>query len=396
MARSMFLNSRFRTFPLLTLFPLLAFPFHGCSKDDESTGKEDSGTPADRFALAEDLTEQWCATSQLLIAGLEGSDYGIAHIEQAAMYAKSDLANAHAAVDPNSDTPIKVAAYIDKMSNTSLAQAPSSLTKEVSCKFKSHDGLEQSLSETIPGQEGTCKALNQKALDWALEQLTPQEKARYDAAGKKLAFSDDILHEAGIAWYDGCSEFTSGATTYTLAASSLLVIYADHPNLEEDLKGVHYCKLLPPSQMLYWVIERAFWDDPVSSGPNDESNGALLCTDDEPSDGGPQDCRLEGPNSPGSCIFLFSASSQHYCEEYTGTDWTQETAREKCASRTDGAFSTSLCEGRTDETSVIDGDGVYKGLCVMNCGQSGEYYWRVYSESDGVDIEQYCSDWFPV
>ncbi len=90
---------------------------------------------------------------------------------------------------------------------------------------------------------------------------------------------------------------------------------------------------------------------------------------------------------------------QTYCEEYRGPAWTVQSAEEKCEPRQDGNFKPLSCADRKDETDLIDGDGVFKGTCVISCGEE-ERVWQVYSDAPGSsgldDMSTYCSmGWFP-
>ena len=124
---------------------------------------------------------------------------------------------------------------------------------------------------------------------------------------------------------------------------------------------------------------------------DDEDNGSDTDTDtDTDGDGGT--CPDPGNTPVGSCIFLYETTSQHYCEDYSGPGWTAVDAEGKCATRTDGVYEAAPCEDRGDETSEIDGDGVYKGACIIACGDL-EYIWQIYSGT-AEDIAPFCTEGF--
>lgn len=352
------------------------------------SGCDNGSSPSSeaRYEEGETLASTWCVMAQMHLAGLKGTKFDEASIHQIAPATSSDLTLSKSSIDNDSDTPIGIVGFLEKMSNTFYEEVPASLTTNIICKMKSQDGIEHGLGVEISGDEGTCQEINQMALDWAWEQLSSGERTRYEKEGKKLILTDDLMGISGSTWYGTQSKYTMEQNTYTLASSALLVPYEMYPEMPDELRGVHYCKLLAPSQALFWMLYRAFWDDPLGAGPGND-NGAMLVTE--------MGCEPIAKEAQGSCIFYFEVSGQHFCEEYTGVNWNETSSLERCAGRAEGVFNTGSCASRTDETSQLDGDGEYKGVCMINCGTDEEYRWHVYSEPEGdTPIDQYCQDWF--
>lgn len=348
----------------------------------------DDASQTSRFYQAETLSQQWCLDAQLQITSLESSTLGREHIDFEVFTDEKAMTSAKASIDADSEKPIISKALIKTMTNSLEAQAPPSIAKEVFCKFKSQEGIERGLDIEIDGTEGSCRQMHQQALDWALSNLSHAERQRYLSDGTQLALADDILGATGADWYATDSQYAPSDSSYSLSAAALLVPFDDYPGLPLDLRGVHYCKLLPPSQMLFWVLHRAFFDNPLGAGPNNDADAALVAQ-------AVADCRLHDISAKGSCIFFFATSGQHFCEEYTGPDWDEQSAQQRCAERDDPVFSTSLCADRASETLLLDDDGQFKGECVINCGKQNEYRWKVYSEPPGMELEAACGvSWF--
>lgn len=341
-----------------------------------------------RYAQAERISEHWCLEAELALERISGSTASqVAFVENTVPTAAA-LGEVKVSIDQSTSPPsTTIHSYTSTMANSVEGSAGPTISKVTMCKMKSHRGLEAALGIDIAGEPGQCREMNQQALDWALGQLTQEERERLLDQGQMLVLGDDRLVQTGIAWYGEPLHFTLGNRSLTLEVPALLVP-PDMPGISPDLLGVHYCKLLTPAQMLHWVLHRAFWTDPLGNGPNNDLGAALV----EVAVG---DCRLSAVANPGSCIFYFPSSQQHYCEDYTGGNWTPEKATAKCASREEGAFLNQTCAERSAETASLDGDGVLRGECVMNCGTADEYRWNVYSASPtGISIESQCPAWF--
>ncbi len=352
---------------------------YGCS-DDKSKKKISTDL---RFIEAEIMSTAWCAQAQIITASLEGSAYGNDQIDNTILSDTNLLSSAHSGIDPASDRPIEIHTALTTMPDTGDPNTPDIITKEAYCKLKSLDSIEALLSVDIDATEGTCRSVNGAALEWALSQLTNEERTRYESQGKQLTFTDDQMNSTGPNWYGSCIEYDNTDDTYSLSSPSLVVPY--DASDDSYVIGVHYCKLITPAQVLYWLLYRAYLDDPTEPENNDSS---LIC----------DQCVLADSTPVGSCIFYFSTSEQHFCEDYTGSDWTVQTSTDKCDSRTDGIYSTTKCADRTTETSTLDGDGVFKGTCAINCGETGEYLWQIYSNPTIGDMsaEDACyTSWFP-
>jgi hypothetical protein len=181
----------------------------------------------------------------------------------------------------------------------------------------------------------------------------------------------------GPQWIASSPKLTTNGSGYQLASSALVSL--GNGDYSDGTQGAVYCKLWTPGQMLYWLLVRAFETDPLASEP-------------KPPVVEPGTCNPGAPLT-GSCVFLFAPANTHYCEEYTGATWTSASAEAKCTSRA-GVYSPAPCVARSAETGGLDGDGVYKGKCVLKCGAPDEYIWNNYSGAgDGSSCP--TGKWFP-
>ena len=141
---------------------------------------------------------------------------------------------------------------------------------------------------------------------------------------------------------------------------------------------MHYCKLVTPAQALYWVLHRGFKEDPGKCDMEE------VCLDPD-------------TVPVGSCIFFFPTSELHVCEEYRGPYWNETLAEEKCAARAvegePADFKPVACADRPEDTADLDGDGEFKGTCLVRCGYE-ERVWHLYSVNPGQNPADFC-DWVP-
>ncbi len=361
-------------------------PDGGDGQGDTGSGSDVTQTGKDQFESDSNLSSSWCLEAQMQVAHLEGAEIGKDDIKVVLTPTFTDFSGTKSNIVAGADQPIEIVSFYPTMSNTNNPDLPSSIVTEALCKFRSQEGIEAVLSLEIDGDEGTCMEMNQRALDWALQQLNGQELSRYEDEGRKLKFVADHVANMGSGWIGDETTYTLKDDTYEVSSSALLISYADNPDQEVFYRGVHYCKLMPPSQVLFWLLERAFWDDPLGDGPAGSGyEDARLVAEET------DDCRLKDAVSTGSCYFYFPAAQDSYCEEYTGSFFNETEAKDKCADRQDGVYSDRICIERGDESG-----GPSLGECVMACGTDEERIWNVYRVPEGMTLEEGCStDWFP-
>jgi hypothetical protein len=358
------------------MIALTALALGACDNSDDGAGELDVEAA---FAEAAALDQTWCARMQLDAAGLAGTVLADA-IELQMVETKADLTGSHTEIETGDAPVIRIYGHLE---GAELSGAQRGQT--VFCKTKSVDRLEASFGVDLP-EQGTCQAQNAAVLAWALDRVGAAARERYEAAGYELRFGSDQLASTGAVWTATPSTATREGKAFVYASSALRVPWADAPEVPDYIEGVAYCKLLAPSAALSWVLEGALSDEPEA---------ALVAPDD-----GEADCRLAEPGAAGSCIFYFQASQQHYCEDYTGPDWTVEGARERCTRRemadAPAVFSMLACAEREAETATLDDDGVFRGQCIIDCGGRTEYRWNVYSDppTGGTAADACPRDWF--
>ena len=222
-----------------------------------------------RFEIAEDQNAGWCLRAQTILARLEGSelltDQQIGTVEHSDQPA---FAASKAIIDPASTPPLELQTLLVRREHVQLADG-TPLSRDMYCKSRSKDRIEGTLGVATPGAGGSCREVNMAALDWALGQLTDEERVRYEQRGARLMFRADVDSLTGSDWLSTPSAFTADPDerpyTYVLKASALPVValpvvFGYGP---DDIVGVHYCKLWTPAQMLYWLLEQAYQADPL-------------------------------------------------------------------------------------------------------------------------------------
>jgi hypothetical protein len=345
----------------------------GCDTETESD-------PDPRFEAAEALTQTWCVESQRVVAGFDAETLTDAMILNDVYEDADHWSSQKSQVKADEDPPVEMRVYIETFCDAELP-APTDLSERIYCKMPNQGRISGILEITPANEPGTCKSRNEAAFQWALDQLTPEERSAYEASGHPVTFLEDEVVGSGAAWLNLPANFELSAdgTSYEIGSPSLQSEFNPDDPDPQTLEGVHYCKLVTPAQALYWVLHRGLKADPgICEAPQGEQ-----CPDPD-------------AEPAGSCIFYFSQSNQYFCEEYSGPNWTETTGAEKCAPRDDSDFKPLSCADRKDETDLIDDDGVLRGTCVVRCGED-ERLWYIYSESDipGVDPSTSCDPWIP-
>ena len=324
-----------------------------------------------RYTEAEALTADWCIQTQLDVSGLKADSRQ--YIQMTSFDTYQGLMTKYPKYDNTSIQPIVVISYISKMTNDAVMTAPKEISKESMCKCVAVANLREHKPDALTNNaaDGTCRQMNEQALAWALSKLTDRELARYNRNGKKLDFSGDMI-SIGSAFYGTCSEFDT-TDNYTLSSAAQMLPYIN----SDPLTGSHYCKLISPAQALFWVLNRAYWKDPLGKGPEKGDNASLACDIETPS----ENCMLNVEPS-GSCIFHLGTANMNMCIDYTGKDYVgglsdNESGQSNCASRSNShltsRYSTDSCATRSD---LDNGTGFekYKGMCVRYCGDVDKEY----------------------
>lgn len=323
-----------------------------------------------RWVLADELSRGWCRETQRTLANLDED----APIDEDVAEGIYDLVHTRTSLRPDANLPIQIVTYFDPIDRDG-----ETIVGEARCKMRSADGIALELGLGEPAADFSCRVRNAAALDWADAHLSEDERERYAAEGIELSLGDDVVAGSGSEWNEVGSSWTLGETRVTVSAATLQTMYDP---ADPDAAGVHYCKLVTPSLALDWMTRRAFWDDPVA-GPTPE-------TDVRESQG---TCEPQA-ETLGSCLFEFQYTRQHFCQEYSGSGWSAESAQSECAQRSlpefEAVYSSKPCAERGAETEGIDGDGTYYGQCVILCGHELETRWHQYSLFMDTPAEETC------
>jgi hypothetical protein len=333
---------------------LLGLASTGCGDDK----KPDSDEPeVDRFVAAAELEASWCSYAQRIVAGYDDTTLPDSKVQQVDSASLNDFVSSRADVK---DGVLQVQALSVPYAKPSES-GPAELTRMVACKLRAPEAIESLLGAKALGATQACEAVHEAAWDWALSQLTDEERQRYDDSGHKLMLGGDLANTAGPQWIASEPRLTAVGADFSLASSALVSPGTD---FTDGTQGAVYCKLWSPAHMLYWLLVRAYESEPLAAEP-------------KPADPMQTECMPLAPHV-GSCTFLFEVASSHFCEDYTGSKWTSENTQAKCTMR-GGTYSTEPCSNRKAETDTFDGDGVFKGQCVLKCGTPDEYVWNTYS-----------------
>ncbi|GMH99340.1 hypothetical protein TrST_g3567 [Triparma strigata] len=121
--------------------------------------------------------------------------------------------------------------------------------------------VEQDASIADGGEGDRCGEINQKAIDWALEQLPEKTRERYETYGQKLMVGPDIgTCKAGPCWIWDPLRFKKDDDANTVNVQAVYFATENknsYPCGEGKLlpcsAGFHYCKLLSPARALEWM-----------------------------------------------------------------------------------------------------------------------------------------------
>lgn len=98
-----------------------------------------------------------------------------------------------------------------------------------------------------------CGDINQKALQWAMDNASPKALEKYNKLGKKLVIGDDLgPYNAGPLWIWTYLSYKDNADkTETVLQAPMMRTPTDYSIAAAA--GFHYCKLLSPFRTIEWI-----------------------------------------------------------------------------------------------------------------------------------------------
>lgn len=128
-----------------------------------------------------------------------------------------------------------------------------SSARNISCKLKTQEAIKEELNaDRLFGAYVQCKAVNQKAFEWAIERVSNVAKSRYEHAGKTVVFLNDREVIVGTDWIAAkmpLKQSTKSPDTYEVRSTALV-----SDTWVPSVGGMHYCKLFSPAQAMEWIL----------------------------------------------------------------------------------------------------------------------------------------------
>ncbi|KAG7374569.1 alpha/beta fold family hydrolase [Nitzschia inconspicua] len=124
---------------------------------------------------------------------------------------------------------------------------------ELRCKFNSRQAILEAAGKNVPFESecGTCSKMNERTIEWALEQVPESVKRRYLERGTKLVAGKDIEHSVGPSWIWSYMDYRRVDDRTIELDSHIMSTPLDHPVPASG--GKLYCKLLSPAKALDWI-----------------------------------------------------------------------------------------------------------------------------------------------
>ncbi|XP_068245706.1 uncharacterized protein [Palaemon carinicauda] len=123
---------------------------------------------------------------------------------------------------------------------------------EIGAKFKSREAIMQVL-EPLGVEFGdmvTCKEVNQVAFELALNCSSDISRSRFESRGGQVTFHDDLQEATGSGWLYSHLQYNLTVNDLEVTSPTLVTSV----DVSFGLGGMHYCKLLPPSRALEYIM----------------------------------------------------------------------------------------------------------------------------------------------
>lgn len=122
--------------------------------------------------------------------------------------------------------------------------------EEMAIKMVSKQGLYAFFKEKMPGNEPTCKDINEYTFGWVMKNYNgpTSSLARYQSIGQKLEFLDDVVEESESGWRKSSLKYKNTTEAFTVRSQK----YLREP--EENESGSLFCKLMSPGRILEFIL----------------------------------------------------------------------------------------------------------------------------------------------
>lgn len=245
-----------------------------------------------------------------------------------------------------------------------------SMRAYVGCKMVNRDRVNDQLQLTLSGPTTSCQTVNLASYYFALELLDEKQRQRFLTEGKPLEFIADTITPTGGQWLpaDAADYIDGSGNSVRVSAPSVQVPW--NTQEREFYQGTHHCKLLSAELIHHWMTSASFKERSILSKKQ-------------------QACSLPKATNDFSCLFYFAPAQTMFCQDYTGSQWTEQTAREACAKRhaspeaLKAAASRYEGKGGVFESRNCAARQAIESTCVFHCNDSDENMWHdVGSTSD--------------
>lgn len=249
----------------------------------------------------------------------------------------------------------------------------------VACKMVNRDRVNDQLDLRLDGPRRSCRDVNEHTFQLAWALLSDEERGHYVARGRGLVFVDDTVVPTGGEW------LPAAASDYIRTSDNGAVVEVSAPSVQVPwngrergfFQGTHHCKLVSLAAMRGWMTRAAFENDaPLLPAAKAACVAPSAMT-----------------SQAGSCVFYFAPANAMFCTDFSGTGWSDATARAECGKRhasraalqaasnryegTGGIYSPSGCAARADAPAIA-------GTCVFHCNETDEVLWQVAGDANAM------------
>ena len=230
------------------------------ARDILMEGVRRTGPLVKGFLRAFEKDTTLCEEAQRQIPHLEGDDLKKLKVTSTQIDSFYSFSLSKPSITKGDDNELVVATsfYVSKPLNPLDISKLGQANREVACKMKSQEalmaGLKGTVSSLAHGLERRCADFNQQTLLWAADQVTDSQKRRYEKEGLRLEMGDDQKVITGIGWLPAPPNLD--------IENEKAILHS--PTLRTTLKapatfaGMTYCKLMPASWAVEWILVNSF------------------------------------------------------------------------------------------------------------------------------------------
>ena len=196
-----------------------------------------------------------CAAAQMQSAGLTREELASYSIIDLKVTSRGDLASNKPNISLEGQK-LQIVSYgIPSKNRNDLPHIPHS-NRMIACKMKSAAAITKETGVLGSLQKKSCRQINNETVAFSFNQLTPLQKKRLLATGRRIIIEDAVPHSTGLTWMYSSLPVRFDKGKNLLVTPQILQTSVD---TIPYFTGMNYCQIIPAARVMEWMLVEAFY-----------------------------------------------------------------------------------------------------------------------------------------